>query len=142
VAQLKRNCSNYSNIFIEHAAVWSKTARLSIKSPDAETNAFQVRETIDGDIQAISIDDIITKYDLPRIDLLKIDIEGSEREVFSASMAQHWLDRVGMILVETHDRFEPGCTDSVNAATKNDFYYKGEVGEYSFFVNRSLSRAD
>ncbi len=64
--------------------MWSKTAKLSIKSPDAETNAFQVSEAIDGDIQAISIDDIITKYDLPRIDLLKIDIEGSEKEVFSA----------------------------------------------------------
>jgi FkbM family methyltransferase len=142
VSQLRRNCSNYSNILIEHAAVWSKTARLSIKSPDAETNAFQVREAIDGDIQAISIDDIITKHDLPRIDLLKIDIEGSEKEVFSASMAQHWLNRVGMILVETHDRFEPGCTDAINAATKNDFHYKGEIGEYSFYVNRSLSRAD
>ena len=88
VTQLRKNCLNYSNISIEHAAVWSKTAKLSIKSPDAETNAFQVREVIDGDIQAISIDDIITKYDLPRIDLLKIDIEGSEKEVFSASTAQ------------------------------------------------------
>jgi FkbM family methyltransferase len=142
VTQLRRNCSNYSNIFIEHAAVWSKTTKLSIKSPDAATNAFQVREAIDGDIQAISIDDIMTKHDLPRIDLLKIDIEGSEKEVFSDTRRSIWLDRVGMILVETHDRFEPGCADSVNSATKNDFHYKGEIGEYSFYVNRSASRAD
>jgi FkbM family methyltransferase len=142
VTQLKKNCSSYSNIFIERAAVWSKTARLSIKSPDADTNAFQVSEAADGDIQAISIEDIVSKYNLPRIDLLKIDVEGSEKEVFSAATAQRWLNRVGMILVETHDRFEPGCTDAVNAATKNDFRYEGEVGEYLFYVNRSLSVTD
>jgi FkbM family methyltransferase len=135
VTQLRRNCLNYSNISIEHAAVWSKTAKLSIKSPDAETNAFQVSEAIDGDIQAISIDDIITKYDLPRIDLLKIDIEGSEKEVFSAPAAHRWLNRTRMILVETHDRFEPGCTDAVKAATKNDFNLEGEIGEYLLYVN-------
>lgn len=47
-------------------------------------------------------------------EIVKMDIEGSERAVFEAGGA--WLDGVRLLLIETHDRFVPGCTDAVKAA--------------------------
>lgn len=46
-------------------------------------------------------------------EIVKMDIEGSERSVFEAG--GDWLDGVRLLLIETHDRFVPGCTDAVKA---------------------------
>ena len=46
-----------------------------------------------------------------QIDILKLDIEGSERERFSKNT--DWLDHVSVIIIELHDRFQPGCAKAV-----------------------------
>jgi hypothetical protein len=48
-----------------------------------------------------------------RIDILKMDIEGSEVEVLPTVP----MDKVGALLCETHDRFKPGCVQAVRSAT-------------------------
>jgi len=52
-------------------------------------------------------------FSIDYIDLLKIDIEGSEKEVFEAC---DWQDRLDSIVIELHDRFKPGCSQVVNRA--------------------------
>jgi hypothetical protein len=47
-------------------------------------------------------------HQLDRIDLLKLDIEGSEKEIFSDGCL--WLEHIGAICLELHDRFKPGCS--------------------------------
>jgi FkbM family methyltransferase len=55
-------------------------------------------------VEAISIDDLLARYAPDRmIDLLKMDIEGAEAEVFSGPML--WLDRVACIIAELHPPF-------------------------------------
>src|SRR5712692_3476646 len=81
--QLKKNCAPYSNIIIERKALWATNTRLRIRVPDADVNGFQVKEDPDGDIEALSMDEVMKRHRLSRIDLLKIDIEGSEKVVFS-----------------------------------------------------------
>ncbi len=51
---------------------------------------------------------------LEHIDVLKIDIEGSEIEVLRS--APSWIEHVGVILIELHDRFRPGCTQALDRA--------------------------
>ncbi len=48
------------------------------------------------------------------IGLLKVDIEGSERELFGAESIKPLLARTALLLVETHDRFVPGCSEAVH----------------------------
>ena len=69
------------------------------------------------------------EHSIDYIDLLKVDIEGAEREVFESSRG--WIDRVGAIVVELHDRFKVGCTDSVDAATRA-FEVRHKRGELTF----------
>jgi FkbM family methyltransferase len=140
VAILTKNCAPYPNIAIEAAALWPTTSRLAIRSPEVGLNAFQVDERPDGLVRAISVQDIMTKYSLPHIDLLKIDIEGSERVLFSHPKTAAWLPHVRMMLIELHDDFETGCTEAVETATKELFVRRGIIDEYVFYVSTHCVR--
>jgi len=49
-----------------------------------------------------------------KLDLLKIDIEGAEREVFDDS--PRWIGVVNACMAELHDHLKPGCSDSFGRA--------------------------
>lgn len=58
-----------------------------------------------GDIEVVSetISQILDGLPEGRIDILKMDIEGAEEQIFAQS-PELWLDRVDLIIVETHGR--------------------------------------
>ena len=64
---------------------------------------------------------------ISRIDVLKIDIEGSELEVLKHSKA--WIDDVKTIIIELHDRFQPGCTEALAIAIGGHTYRNSTTGE-------------
>lgn len=59
-----------------------------------------------------------TLDDTDEIGLLKVDIEGSERELFGAESIKPLLARSALLLVESHDRFVPGCSQAIQRATE------------------------
>ena len=87
-------------------------------------------------VPAITMDEVLREYQLDRIDLLKVDIEGSEKELFAA--ADSWIGRVDAICLELHDRFKPGCSRAFYQAVA-DFPTEFRVGE-DVLVLRGESR--
>ena len=75
----------------------------------------------------------MAEFDIKHIDLLKVDIEGAEKEVFASSA--YWMSRVGAIAIELHDRFKTGCQESVDAATK-EFELRRTRGETTFLLRK------
>ena len=74
--------------------------------------AFQVEECKPEDpdsFSAISIETLMRKNDVTCIDLLKLDIEGAEKDVF-ASHYEYWLPRTKVIIIELHDWMKEGCS--------------------------------
>ena len=57
-------------------------------------------------VPAIKLSDIFETYNLDRIDLLKVDIEGAEWEVLE-SLDETLLNKIGQISVEFHDFLDP-----------------------------------
>jgi hypothetical protein len=55
-----------------------------------------------GEVRAISLESLLKSSGYGQIDLLLMDIERSEREVF-ASGYSHWLSRTRNIAIELHD---------------------------------------
>ena len=53
-------------------------------------------------VEAIDIPSLMERFHLPRISLLKVDIEGAETVVFSERTSE-WLPRVDALVVELHD---------------------------------------
>ena len=132
--QLSKNCTGYGNLVVEQAALWSHPCRLTIRDPDVPSNAFVVEEREAGEIAAVSIPDIMERHRLETIDLLKVDIEGSEIEVFRQPACSEWLPRVKALLVETHDNMRPGSADAVKRAVDGHMTFQGHVNEYEFYL--------
>ena len=71
---------------------------------DGREWSIQVRPVKTGeapDLEAIDMQTVLAKANFPRVDLLKIDIERAEQELFSHCPLA-WLDRVKVIAIELH----------------------------------------
>ena len=136
---LVRNTARFGNVQPVHAALWSHSGSLELSDPGTGAWGLQVCETGrqeagNGDgpgqagpsVRAVTVADVIDEYGLDRIDLLKVDIEGSEREVFDDPSG--WIDRVDAICMELHDWFRTGCTRSFFKAV-DDFPVESWRGE-------------
>jgi len=114
---LVSNTKDFPNIKTIKAALWSHRTLVNIANPKATSWAFQVSETADkNEIIAINVEDAMFELGTDYIDILKMDIEGSEIEVFQSSSS--WIDRVKFIILELHDRNRPGCTQAMENAIK------------------------
>jgi len=120
--QLVLNTSSVPNITPLHGAVFYQTTSVVIANPEDRPWGFQVEASSDtatakeGMISAHTIPDLMAVAAFPHIDLLKIDIEGAEREVFENGGAE-WLRHVRIMIVELHDNIKPGCSASFHRAT-------------------------
>ena len=60
------------------------------------------------DIDVISMDDLFREYKLDHVDLLKMDIEGSEFAVLESKGFAKVVDKIDKIILEAHPFFIPG----------------------------------
>jgi FkbM family methyltransferase len=131
---LKRNTEHYPNITCLQKALWSGQKQLSIVNPTDEPWAFRVSEAVSGietlSVMSLGVSDMMQEFDHQQIDLLKIDIEGAEKEIFQNGM-DHWIGRVGMIAVELHDRIVPGCKKALEDGLSGRDYRMLVSGEYT-----------
>lgn len=125
-ALLVKNCAGFRNVHAVRAALWTHRTQLRIENPTADTWSYRVVEA-DGGINAISMADIMEMFGVSHVDILKMDIEGSEREVMLRSAS--WIDRVGTIIIELHDRHRAGCTDALEAAIQGRMFARSVSGE-------------
>jgi FkbM family methyltransferase len=106
---LLQNTADYPNIHCIQAAIWPRVASLDIYDPGAGNWSLQTRVITEHSattIESITINQILERYDWERIDILKIDIEGSEKELFSSDY-EYWLSRTSSIAIELHDFIDP-----------------------------------
>jgi FkbM family methyltransferase len=136
VAILRRNAAAYANIDVIEGAVWSTNGRLRIRNVGAAYDAFQVEPDAQGEIRAFTIDSLMRRYGATDVDVLKIDIEGAEREIFRERPS--WLEHVRILLIELHDRFEPGCSKAFYDAIAGYDFVEIKRGISFVFVNRAL----
>jgi FkbM family methyltransferase len=61
------------------------------------------------DVPCLTLEDARSRFAIPRIDVLKMDIEGAEFAVIEQAIANHWLEDATQVLVEFH-HFLPGLT--------------------------------
>ncbi len=127
----RRNCSSYKNITLIEAALWPHASTLWLSNPTGQPFSFRVGESgaCSPQVRAVTMSDLLSLGRNKSIDLLKLDIEGAERELFLAD-ADKWLPFVGTIVAELHDRFAPGCSDAFFAAVAGRSTNTYRSGEY------------
>ena len=80
------------------------------------------------------------EHQLTQIDILKIDIETSEKQLFSENYSE-WLPKVKVIIIELHDRMDAGCAKSFFTAINNCYtnYTYSTLGENVIITNLDLA---
>jgi len=140
-AMLERNVRPYKQITPIHAALWNHEGFINLSNPlggQGQWNKWGITTTENGRgerVRAVSVRSLMDQFRLSRIDLLKVDIEGSEVEVFSAC---DWLPFVNALVVETHDRFRLGCSEAVeNATCEFQKTFCGSAGNMAFYTRHA-----
>ncbi len=131
--------SNLINAIAEKSGLWSKETNLKIVNNfrDKRDWSLRVEETDEKGINAITVDYIITKYDWDFIDILKIDIEGSEKEVFTSINADvSFLSKTKCIAIEIHDEFN--CRENIYKILEDFSFVFFKSGELTIGVNSKL----
>jgi FkbM family methyltransferase len=131
---LKKNVAPYPNVTPIQAALWHKNEEINLIDPGLGKWGFMTdvknsSENLPGDtchvVMGMTIEKIMKDYNLSNIDILKVDIEGAEREVFGDTSP--WIKKVDSLVVELHERMKTGCNRSFYCGT-NGFDKEWEQG--------------
>lgn len=133
---LSENVKSYSNVVPLRSGIWNKEAYLKVVDPGVGNWGFQIIEVDPEDkpnVPAFTIHKIMEIHNMKEIDILKIDIEGSEKEVFSEGY-ESWLPKTKVLIIELHDDLKAG-TSSVffNAIGKFNFKYRKDEENFICF---------
>jgi len=137
-------CSENLEVFgsravLIHGAVWPKKQLLAVRRGtfrDGREWATQVcpltaGETTDSVVQGYDMESLLELASSPEIDLLKVDIERAERELFSADTAP-WLPKIRNICIELHDE---ECSSLFFSALSEYAFESRKCGEITVCSN-------
>ncbi len=121
-ALLKKNTARYKRIIPIQAALSSESGMVSLVDLGLGSAGFRTKSVesnaANGGLQSIpgvTVDRLMEAHGIDHLDILKMDIEGAEKEVLDASTK--WMGSVALLIVELHDRYRNGCRESFYRAT-------------------------
>jgi Methyltransferase FkbM domain len=91
-------------------------------------------------VSGITIVELLRQYGYSSIDIVKMDIEGAGREVFSADYYP-WLVNTKILIVELHDHLKPGCSQAFNSAIAGLGFHRMQRGENTILINPTACSA-
>ena len=133
-----------ARVSYENAAVWREDGTINLHTQDTtghQLGAWEIRvsegqDHAAGTVRSYRLETLLHRAGIVKVDILKIDIEGAEMELFEHN-PETWLDKVRLVIVETHDRFRPGSEATVRAALREQFEELPPVGENLHFRRRN-----
>jgi FkbM family methyltransferase len=112
-SQAVLNTQAWNKINIVQAGIWNKNCFLETQSDSSLGEwGITVKESpikSNHSIKAMTVDAIMEQNNFQIIDILKLDIEGSEFEVFQSGY-QLWLPKTRIIIIELHDFMKKNCS--------------------------------
>ena len=112
------------------SAIWSSKVGLVIDRPERAWG-IQVRPCQEGEtpeLNAIDMRSLLEEFRIDSVDILKVDIEKAEMEVFSCNY-QEWLNKVNYIAIELHGK---ECEKVFFKALSSKKYDSWSAGELTF----------
>jgi FkbM family methyltransferase len=104
--RLERNIAlnSLSNVTVYRAAVTGAPGNVTLHTGKMPILSSTFNRAVGGraeEVQGLPLADILTREKIDRVDLLKIDCEGGEYEIFDAAQSEIWT-RLSQIVMETH----------------------------------------
>ncbi|MBX2963396.1 MAG: FkbM family methyltransferase [Cyclobacteriaceae bacterium] len=131
---LVENTSSYNSskvrVYHYNTAIYADETEMLLHDPQTGTHGFQILEKNSYDqgrvVKAVTINNLLDRHGWDQVDIIKINIEGAEKELFERNT--EWIARTKCLIVETHDRFKDGASKSVFRALEK-FPYKMRILE-------------
>jgi FkbM family methyltransferase len=126
---LARENNPASDVDFRQAGVGSGRGKAALDRGSQGNWGYRTALSEDGDVDMVTINDVLDAHRDCEPFLIKIDIEGFESDLFSANT--EWVDRFPVIIIELHDWMLPGDCNSRNflqviAGRSRDFLLRGE----------------
>ena len=102
------NNKDNKNVRILNSAVWSeKTILEEIARPEGamtiQFNELKNKDKSTETVQAYTVKELLKIANFEKLDFLKVDIEGAEKELFSSNDCSEWINNCSIISCELHD---------------------------------------
>jgi len=120
---LLKNTETYENIIPIKSALWGVVGKKIIQYRYTGHWGYGISdthnrtETTGQEIDCVTVGSLMKEYSFDKIDLLKMNIEGGEKDVLENS--SDWIDSVNIMMVELHDRICMGCSRAFYLSTKD-----------------------
>lgn len=130
---------NQLNARVLCAALWPREAMLQTAAGfrDGKEWSVTVQETANGTIQGIT-PAMLSNSEGGTIDILKVDIEGSEFPVFASEESISMLKNIKAVIMEIHD--DAGDRSQITETFTQHQFDCIELGELTLFLNRLYLR--
>lgn len=101
------DANRLGGVRVLEAALWPTRTRLRFVPSEASGPSwgFRVESCADGPVQAIPPGELMAEAGIDQVDLLKLDVEGSEFPLLEDPAAEEWLARVKAVIAEVHPQF-------------------------------------
>ncbi len=134
----QKNTALYKNITLLKGAAWHKTEEIKIADYGNGEAAYMIEPgTGINTVRAYTIKEIMDLMSIKDIDILKIDIEGAEKEIFETGY-EEWIPATKIIIVETHDRYKKGTSKAIFKSISKYNFSLEISGENLVLFNNNL----
>ena len=104
---------------------------------DGRDWALSIKESEkESDLKSVGMSQLMKENGWKTIDILKVDIEGSERFVFESSADLSYLRMVRLIALEIHDEFK--IRENIYITLRNYGFELWNFGETTLAINRNF----
>ena len=149
------NSKLFSNITQVNLGLWDRQASLQMceraGAPQdliATTN-FYTRDVNDppcdieipGRINVALLSNVMRTYNVPKFDIIKIDIEGAESRLFKDASLKDIIAASKIVVIELHERFVPGCEAAVNGVMGSLPFAKFHDDENDIWIKHAYMRS-
>jgi len=122
-AVLRKNAARFPNIIAINKALGGNERTMQLRNRGTGEWGYSIVQNPQDckspealhDVEVRTIPALLKEYGSDGIDLLKLDIEGGEYELFH--QPPPWLNLARVVIAELHERIVPGCEEAFRSAT-------------------------
>ncbi len=107
--------NNLKNMVINPSALWNKSdVYLVFDGEDALASTIETSSNSEGSLKTITIDDYVKKNAVGKVNVIMIDVEGSEKKVIEGSLETIKRDKP-VVIFETHSLYDDWSKGLIHA---------------------------
>ena len=109
----RRNTEQFENVTVVEAAIGSVSGKVTLELSTGGSWGTMTKRGEGGDVRVVTVKELLAEAGASsKLFIIKIDIEGFEKDLFSSETS--WLSEAEVVVIELHDFMLPGQYSSLH----------------------------